>query len=344
MRKFYTLTIFLFTLLAASTSSAQEFFDDQAGWLAAITGTVVEDDFSQFGETNGIVDLGDPIDFEFGQLSSPNSDVGAFYLNEGDGGIFVNFSTVDLLLMSPASISEYVITPDTTTHGDLEGFCLCYGTVNSTDVTVEVFDGTNLVSTLTLPGTPNNDASINYCWINDTGATITSFNVIFGEEFGGICDIDLAFTAPVVDDSCRSLIQDLIVDLESLLPTGSQSDDYFIQEALLDLNAMNSDAIFDDDDLLNEIGCYFFFRAQWGVYFLQCVHNSDVSAQIDAFNAIVQCVTQAAIDEAISRGGDQSFIDYAIELEDFAQYLEDCGYYLDAIYYRKFAWYYAFCS
>ena len=56
-------------------------------------------------------------------------------------------------------------------------------------------------------------------------------------------------------------------------------------------------------------------------------------------------MTQAAIDEAIIRGGgDQDFIDFAIELEDFAQYLEDGGYFLDAILFRKFAWAYAFSA
>ena len=350
MKKFYTLTFLLMTIFVASTATGQEFFEDRDAWLAALTGTVIEDDFGRFGEPIEdalITDLGDPIDLAFGQLSTTDPDNGVFFVNDIEGApFFPNFNFFGI--GTGFIFTDYVITPDTETNGELEGFCLC--TANDSTISnepamplvIELFNGTDLVSTLMVPPTLNVDVEVNYCWINDTGSTITSFTVGFGGQFGGICDIDLAF-CPVVDDSCRGQIQSLIADLESLLPTGSNSDDYFIQEALVDLNAIDDDALFDGD-LLNEYGLYFFFRAKFGVFFLQHVYDSDVSAQIDAFNAIVQCVTQAAIDEAIIRGGDQDFIDFAIELEDFAQYLEDGGYFLDAILFRKFAWAYAFSA
>ena len=348
MKHFYSLTFLLATIFVASTATGQE-FEDRDAWLAALKGIVIEDDFERLGEETEVLefnDLGDPIDLAYGQISTTDPDNGVFFANVvGDSAPLIsNFNFVDDNLV----FTDFVVTPDTETNGELEGFCLCYAVDPFIDdfsvgAVIELFNGNDLVSTLELSPTVNVDAEINFCWINDTGSTITSFNIVFEEnQTGAVCDIDVAF-CPVVDDSCRGQIQNLIADLESLLPTGSDSDDYLIQEALVDLNAIDDDALFDGD-LLNEFGLYFFFRAKFGVFFLQHVYDSDVSAQIDAFNAIVQCVTQAAIDEAIIRGGDQDFIDFAIDLEDFAQYLEDSGYFLDAIFFRKFAWAYAFSA
>jgi len=190
------------------------------------------------------------------------------------------------------------------------------------------------------------------CWLNSDLENVTRIEVaappLEDEGFNLITRVesaDFAFkdssAQPV--DTCKSLLQDLIVDLGSIESTGNSLDDQLISYALWYLECATDDSLWSDDDHL--ANCNFFYYTNKATKFLSWVSDSaEVTQVLEDIQAVLSCVVENEISAATDAGGDADNLAWAEYYQECADYCQAIGNYRKASRLRKYAFACAFQS
>ena len=337
------LTLIHFVLLALLTvpASADQTFQDEAAWQAALT----SDPSDQFDTSFDNVVIDDntlevelPFAQPWGFIDSTSSGLatatglGVAGVEGFDGLAFDSDVCVRLNI--------------DTSLGPLEGFSLLLGSSASIDVLI--FDGDTLVDSFEgLAQADDDTPGISeefFGWINCSNTNVTSIeicptaqtpaNVVFPMTF--------AFNAVAPEPSCQDLLQGVIDDLESILPLASSSDAYWIEAAIYDLTCAQDPTFWTDGNRLSDYGTGFFNKVFWATYALENVYDSQlVEGLLIDIQDLLGCVVDNEIEFAIQTGANDNLIEYANFFESFADAYSDAGLYLHAVLLHFYAWLFA---
>lgn len=346
-------------MLCFSSLLSAQTFTDFADFADEISGTIIIDDF--VGLTDGEAVEGGAANFgtqtrPWGTLgSSSDTFLGFNTTADGASGYDITIFDLDFSLPgsgddTPASDPDFLIfTPDLA-DDQLEGFCFDY----RGSPVITIFNGTEVVDTIQAPASPGPgpQADLTICWLNTDLEDVTRIEVttpfLVQENFSlptVISSASFAFenvSAPPVD-TCRSLLEDLILDLGSIESTGNNFDDQLINCALWYLECATNDSLWSDDDHL--ASCNFFYYTNFATKYLSWVSdNAEVTQALEDIQAVLSCVTENEIAAATEAGGNANNLEWAEYYQQCADYFQAIGNYRKASRLRKYAFACAFQS
>ena len=168
-------------LLSVVNLSAQGLtFTDKAEYEAAICGSVSDNDFGDVSiDGTPLRDLADqgivlgPLVFPttWGQIETTALSANAFTaVNHTDGTILSAY------LFGNGNVNSTNTWIPDPSFGAVEGFLISY--TSTDDFEIEVYDGSTLVETITVPATDQTATEPNsFGWINSQGVNATSFSI-----------------------------------------------------------------------------------------------------------------------------------------------------------------------
>ena len=373
MKLFYSALSIAALFCFTSVLSAQQTFDNQADWEAAICGSVVggdidfdslvEESTSPFFPGTSISVFGPMLSQEWGTLSNP---VG--FLNIRD--------EVDLLPTGCLAVSQQIteafrelaetgelpdiiledlppqevltLTPDTT-QGDVEGFCI---ELITDDVAVNIFDGDTLVDTFTASGeavTPDGflvpNAGETTCWLNTNQANVTRIELV---RLGSIdiCSASFSFKEDFVVDaepSCQDQLQGVIDALRVKLDSAVGYDIDWIAAAIYELESAQDPLLWASEDLLSDLGTVFFQHNFYATFYLESVEDEAlVQSCLIGIQDLLGCTVDAEVEYALENPDvNTNLLAYATFFESYADSFADYEMYLNAVILHFYAWVFA---
>ena len=141
----------------------------------------------------------------------------------------------------------------------------------------------------------------------------------------------------------REKLDNIILQLEDLLPTASINDQYWIEWAICDfVDAQNPD-YFATEDRLSDQGTCFFSAVFWATYSLECVADDAlVSDSLIAVDDMLACFVEAEIEFALENPDvNTNLLAYAEFFESFAEAFAEVELYIQAVLLHFYAWWFA---
>ncbi len=270
-------------------------------------------------------------------------DYSALLIGVEDGSTPANFSLNGDVALSVFETPVSVI-PDPA-NGNLEGVCIRYVSLSDTgalEVTLE--DGSSIV--LVLPVSQEFDGILTtdtieqaeFCWINDTGQSITGVELsavrevdsddpgsflAFGIDlaFGDGCsEVDLSEPEPA---TCFEQLAEVKACIDDLLVDATDSDAYFLYQAHDCVCWLQDDVFWQTDDRLTAYGGSFFVGAAYTIAYLEWTEDPASNEVIDKLIAVLECIVDNEIEYAIANDGHTSFIEAAEQYADLAEIIDD---------------------
>ncbi len=341
-------TLLLLFSFVSSPLLASDVFTDKDSWRDSVCGEIVSTDFEALIDNSGNPLAGSffgpiPNDQVLGwgtlsQQGNAPSAITAFASGGNRGGLSDETRSLD-----------FDLDP---TQDPIEGFCFKY---IGNSFQVSFFDGATLVETqsVDVDGTITlADDPAHFGWTNTDSLNVTRIEVIAtdttpdaaeivfvldGEfSFGGSCN---------VDPTPQELLEQVITNLTAIGPTGDCKDDNRISTALYYLNCAADPAYFDENGLLNENGCSYFWNMKKASKLLNRVEgNAEVDQALMDIQALLTDVVENELAAAIASGGNPCDIETAENRQLAADAFAAAGNFKKATQKRKEAWAYAYCS
>jgi predicted AlkP superfamily pyrophosphatase or phosphodiesterase len=170
--------------------------------------------------------------------------------------------------------------------------------------------------------------------VNNIGIAPTIDRILEVESSNTVNGKPLPITIP------RKMKADVVTDLLSLLPTGSERDDLRILKSVVHIGASLLPALWNDDSDLTSFGRAVFNEERKAVHELLKVDNQtpEIIKAAETLTDVDMQLAEIALDEAIAAGGDQEDIaESEEELQEGQTDLED-GNFEDAIDHFKDSW------
>ena len=224
-------------------------------------------------------------------------------------------------------------SPETPDGSFLEGFCFDY----IGEGVITIFDGDEVVDTINpvvTTATPLTSDPITICWLNTDQLNVTRIEVTSGPSLG-ICRADFAFKE--IEDTCRSLLQDLIEDVVMIAPGEGQYDEYLLNCAIAFLGCADHDSLWIDDNQVVDCDIfYFLFKATKCLGFVS--DSPEVDLALADIQEVLSCITDNEIAAATAADGSSSLIECAAYLQSSADDFQSIGFFRKATVLRKLAW------
>ena len=252
----------------------------------------------------------------------------------------VSVPDLDFLLINalPGPDGEIVdgdlsFSPETPDGSFLEGFCFDY----IGEGVITIFDGDEVVDTINPVAATTNFGSdpITICWLNTDQLNVTRIEVTTGLSGFAICRADFAFKE--IEDTCRSLLQDLIEDVVMIAPGEGQYDEYLLNCAIAFLGCADHDSLWIDDNQVVDCDIfYFLFKATKCLGFVS--DSPEVDLALADIQEVLSCITDNEIAAATAADGSSSLIECAAYLQSSADDFQSIGFFRKATVLRKLAW------
>lgn len=327
----WALTLLLFSPSASAQTTGQVIFGVD-NWLAAMTGTVVCEEYES------LIDIdGDPIQLGMGNVSIelfPSQSISLGQLSfEDDFELFQNTPPF-LIFRSPLEDPKPLVLDLDPDLGKVEGLSLQTGILR-----VSLFDGDTLLENfvpLANDPDPNSDQIFN--WINTQGLNITRIEFSAPEpgdlpdgteilEAGGLVGpIKASFLpCPEEPETCFDQLDDVKAEVEALLATATGKDARRLQNALDCICWSQHDCFWvqPSGDRLTGYGSNVFLAGAYAICYLERVSDPQADVIIDQYLAALECLVDKEIEYAIANGGTQCYIDQAIDYADLAEVIDD---------------------
>ena len=335
-RVFSFLSLLLFVI--CPTLSHADVYSDDATWQSALCGTVIGDELD-FGLPDGSISqqIGLNLTTAWGTITQPVDFTGFnFGPAPGTGSGFVVDETV-----------AWVITPNGA-NGNVEGFSVGYV---GNELTAIVTYADSSTETVIIPeAIDQNLAEQFFGWTNTSGQSVTSIQLSATDpdattQAAFIYNLNFSFgdACPSGPASCQDQLQELIDGLYAALPNANTCDQYWIQNAILELEAAQNPLLWETSDRLSDFGCSFFGNNFYATYYLECVANDSlVEPSLIGIQNLLGCVVDAEIEYALANpNASTNLVAYAEYFESYAEAFADAELYLHAVILHFYAWLFA---
>ena len=303
-------------------------------------------DYSSLSSFEGLPVV-DPVPQSFGDISSIDSENAA----DADPNVddFVSAAVVGGVAIGMTfPRNKCLVFNVDSGAGDLEGFGFNYGFDGvDGDFTVTIFDSSNNVVDTIAPTVASavSGADPFVGWNNCNGADVARIELCSTASQNLVLGGSFSFNAPAADPTCQDMLQDLIDDLNDILPNASADDQFWIEWAITDLTSAQDPTFWDTEDRLSDYGTGFFSDVFWATYDLECVCDEVlVEGSLIGIQDLLGCVVDNEIEYALENNANQNLIAYAEFFESYAEAYSEAGMYLQAVILHFYAWLLANCS